>query len=139
MQEIPIRAYPEEEFFLKLDAPHHPTPEETTEAELEEEYDRLYDLVEVVLGNHGKNDSYGDGDYTLEPYVTENSRALGFMVSNAAMITPQLIHELAGCIRTTDERWEIYIGSDEYDYGILISTTEALVYRREDASLPWPL
>lgn len=131
---ISTRTISEADFYRKLGEPHNPPESNVSEEVFDAEYYRLYDRVEKVLEHCGENNAYGEGDYCLEPHISA-SRGLGLTITNPGIISPELFEQLGECIRDTDTRWEIYLGSDEYDFGIFISSTEVLIWKNQDSSL----
>ncbi len=88
-------------------------------ADFDTEYDALYDRVEAIMSEHGENDAYGGGDYYLEPFIAQ-SRGLGFEITNASIITDSLLRRLQALIIQHAPRWELHLGSCNFDFGIFI-------------------
>lgn len=130
----PIIQLSEAEYYDRLDQPHSPPEGDDSKMAFEAEYYRIYEEVESILARHGENDAYGEGDYNLEPHVTD-SRGLGLEVTNPTIVTSRLIDELSDSLRRIDTRWEIYLGSSNYDFGIFISADEAKIFERDGSSL----
>ena len=130
----PIHQLTEADYYHKLDQPHNPPESDLGEEAFDAEYHRLYDEIEPILARHGQNNAYGEGDYYLEPHIAD-SRGLGLEVTNPRIITPNLISELSDAVRRIDPRWEIYVGSGEFDFGIFVSASEAKIWKRDNSSL----
>lgn len=132
----PIVTISEADHDCKIDRPHNPPESNLSEKEFDAEYYKLYDEVEEILARYGENNAYGEGDYYLEPHIS-NSRGLGLEVTNPQIITIELIRELSDAVRRIDPKWEIYLGSGVFDFGIFISATETQVWKEEDSTLQW--
>ena len=100
-----------------------------------ERYFVLYDKLEAILSEFGVNNAYGQGDYYLEPAINM-SRGLGFEVCNDAFITEPLLFRLQGLLTSIAPNWEFYLRSDNFDYGIFVSTEAIRLHRENDSLLP---
>ena len=132
---VPITSINKAEHARKLKQPHNPPDADMSEEAFDAEYYKLYDEVGAILGRHGKNDAYGDEDYCLTPHISK-SRGLGLAVTNPGIISPALLEELSSAIRRSASGWEVYLGSDNYDFGVFISADSALLWRRDPGILP---
>ncbi|HEY1083027.1 MAG TPA: hypothetical protein VGE29_12220 [Prosthecobacter sp.] len=101
----------------------------------DEEYYALYQRVEAIMSYHGTNDPYGQGDYTLEPYISE-SRGLGVSITNDAIVTAILLQELQSAVSQHAPQWEIYLGSGNYDFDLFIGPDCIWMNRNTPELLP---
>lgn len=130
----PIHQLTEEDYYQKLDQPHNPPGSDLGEEAFDAEYYRLYDEVGSIFARYGENNAYGEGDYYLEPHIVD-SRGLGLEITNSRIVTPNLISELSDAVRRIDPRWEIYLGSGVFDFGIFVSASEAKIWKSDNSSL----
>jgi hypothetical protein len=72
----------------------------------------------------------------LEPHIA-NSRGLHVEVINPSIITRELLTELSDSISRIDPRWEVYLSSGDFDFGVFISATEAQIWTKSDSALQW--
>ncbi len=96
----------ETDYYAHLERPYNPADAATTEAAFDEEYYALFRRVAAVLCEHGTNDPYNQGDYSLEPHIAK-SRGLGVSITNAAMVTPNLLRILRDVVSQHAPTWEI--------------------------------
>ena len=127
-QMIPVLPLSKADHNLKIGNAHNPPDEKTSEDEFDREYYRLFEEVEKIMGRYGTNDPYEQGDYHLEPRISQ-SRGRGLVITNPGIASPALPDELSEAIRRTGPRWEVYLGSGEFEFGIFISAEKALVWR----------
>ena len=125
----------EEDYYAKLDKAHNPPDASMTEAAFDDEYYALYRRVKAIMSEHGTNDPYDQGDYTLEPHIAE-SRGLGVSITNAAIVTPTLLQTLQGVVAQHAPKWEIYLGSSNYDFGLFIGPDSIRMHRNTRDQLP---
>jgi len=125
------------EHYLKIGEAHNPPDDTTSEDEFDREYYRLFEEVEKIMARYGDNDPYEQGDYSLEPHISQ-SRGLGLVITNPGIPSPALLDELSEAIRRTDPRWEVYLGSGEFEFGIFISAEKALVWRSKGFGFSQP-
>ena len=121
---LSIRTISKADHHHKLDRPHNPPESNLSDEEFDVEYYKLYDQVEEIMSRQGENNAFGDGDYCLEPHIA-NSRGLHLEVTNPNIITRDLLTELSDSIGRIDPRWEVYLSSGDFDFGVFISATEA--------------
>ena len=134
---IPILSLTESDHDLKIDSDHNPPGETTSRDEFDREYYRLFEEVAEIMARHGANDSYEQGDYYLEPQISD-SRGLGLVITNPDIVSPALLGQLSEAIRRTDPLWEIYLGSGEFEFGIFINAEKAFVWRAEGFGFSQP-
>ncbi|HEY1121679.1 MAG TPA: hypothetical protein VGE67_08770 [Haloferula sp.] len=134
---IPILPLSKSDHNLKVGKAHNPPDKTISEGDFEAEYYRLFDEVEKIMARYETNDPYEQGDYYLEPRIS-NSRGLGLVITNPDIASPALLHELGEAIRRTDLRWEVYLASGEFEFGIFISAESALVWRAKDFEFSQP-
>jgi hypothetical protein len=132
---IPILPLSESDHDLKIDSVHNPPDETTSQEEFDKEYYRLFEEVEKIMARYGENDPYEQGDYYLEPQISE-SRGLGLVITNPNIASAALLSDLSEAIRRTDPRWEVYLGSGEFEFGIFVNAEMALVWRSEGLGFP---
>ena len=130
-----ILALSEDDYYEHLDRPHNPPDETIPKAAFDEEYYRLFDRVASIMSEHGDNDSDGEGDYYLEPGITQ-SRGLGFEITNGSIVTEQLLRRLQALVFQHAPDWEIYLGSAQFDFGIFIGPTSIRMRRHNNNLLP---
>lgn len=106
-----------------------------SKAASEEEYYALYQRVKAIMSEHGTNDPYGQGDYTLEPHIAE-SRGLGVSITNEAMVTATLLQKLQATVSHYAPQWEIYLGSENYDFDLFIGPDSIWMHRNTPNLLP---
>jgi hypothetical protein len=126
----------EKEHSEKLNKPHNPYDSQISDEEFLMEYDLLFERIEAILSEFGKNDPYGQGDYNLEPATSGKSRGFGVEISNAKMLTKVFLLRLQMLLRTYAPMWEIYLRSDQYNYGIFVAADTIRFYRNTDQLLP---
>jgi hypothetical protein len=134
---IPILPLSKANHDLKIHKAHNPPDETTPGEEFDSEYYRLFEEVEKIMARHGKNDPYEQGDYYLEPQISE-SRGLGLVITNPDIASPALLDELSEAIQRTDSRWEVYLASGEFEFGIFVNGEKALVWRAEGFEFSQP-
>jgi hypothetical protein len=134
---IPILSLSESDHDLKIDNGHNPPDETTSGEDFDGEYYRLFEEVKEIMARYGENDPYEQGDYYLEPQIS-NSRGLGLAITNPDIASPVLLDELSEAIRRTDPRWEVYLASGEFEFGIFVSAEKALVWRAEGFEFSQP-
>jgi len=118
----------DEEHLERIDRPFNPPEEDVSDEDFEREYYALYELIEPLMARHGVNDAFASGDYYLEPSICR-SRGLGLEINNPAIVTRALLDELKTLVAKHAPGWEIYLRSDNFDYGIFIGPTEILLQR----------
>ena len=128
---IPILSLSEPDHDLRIDNAHNPPDKTTSQDEFDREYYRLFEEVEKIMVRYGTNDPYENGDYYLEPRISD-SRGLGLTITNPDIASPALLDEPSEAIRRTDSRWEVYLASGEFEFGIFVSAEKAWVWRSED-------
>jgi|GEM_PF-1842556 len=125
----------EEDCTAKLAKPYNPPDASVDKAAFEEEYYALYQRVKTIMSDHGTNDPYGQGDYTLEPYMAE-SRGLGASITNDAIVTAELLHKLQAAVSQHAPQWEIYLGSGDYNFDLFIGPEIIWMHRNTPDLLP---
>ena len=125
----------EEAYYQRLNSPHNPPSGELVGEAFDSEYYRLYDLVKSAMKDYGKNDAYGEGDYNLEPHISD-SRGLGFEVSNESIIGEKLLLNLQEVLVHHAPEWEIFLGSAYYEFGIFIGPVSIWMHRCHEGVLP---
>lgn len=125
----------EEDYYTKLGEANNPPDPSVQTAAFDDEYYSLYERVKVVMSGYGENDPYGQGDYYLEPHIAQ-SRGLGLSISNAGIVTSELLQALQGIVSQHAPLWEIYLGSSEYDFGIFIGSESIWLHRNSSDLLP---
>lgn len=123
-----------EEHDRRISLPYNPPDACVSDENFEQEYFGLYDLVEAVMARYGVNDAYGQADYCLEPYISR-SRGLGLEITNQAMITHELLGELQAVIASHAPNWEVYLKSDNFNYGIFIGASDIRLQRDSNSLL----
>jgi len=134
---IPILPLSKSDHTLKVGRAHNPPDKTTSEEDFAAEYYRLFDEVEKIMARYGTNDAYEQGDYYLEPRIS-HSRGLGLVITNPDIASPALLHELSEAIGRTDPRWEVYLASGEFEFGIFISAEKAWVWRAKKFKFSQP-
>jgi hypothetical protein len=125
----------EDDYYAHLDKPHNPPDSSVAASAFDEEYYGLFQRVAAIMSEHGDNDPYDQGDYTLEPHIAE-SRGLGLSITNAAIVTELLLRKLQCVVSQFAPDWEIYLGSSQYDFGIFIGPTSIRMHRNNIELLP---
>jgi hypothetical protein len=125
----------EDDYDEHLEEAHNPPASDLPQEDFDQEYHALFDRVATLLDGHGKNDPYEQGDYYLEPGITE-SRGLGFVITNDAIVTGTLLGRLQDIVARFAPDWEIHVGSSEFEYGIFIGPDSVRLHRDRGDVLP---
>lgn len=126
-----IIALSEDDYYERLDRPHNPPDPTMPTAAFDEEYYKIFDRVAAIMSEHGENNSYGDGDYNLEPHISQ-SRGLGFEITNASIVTEHLLRRLQALLVQHAPDWELFLSSSECDFGIFVGPTTIRLHRHND-------
>jgi len=126
-----INALSEDEYYAHLDQPHNPPDPTMPTAAFDAEYYQLFDKVAAIMSEHGENNAYCEGDYYLEPHISQ-SRGLGFEITNPSIVTEHLLLRLQALVAQHAPSWELFLGSALCDFGIFVGPTIIRMHRHDN-------